>query len=66
MELGGVSEVKQAPQLPICRCVKVESKVVDVEALIRKWVQVLSEEQTMNMKLKEQELVWADQVAKVA
>jgi hypothetical protein len=34
--------------------VKVESKVVDVEGLKRKGVQILSEEQTMNMKLKEQ------------
>ncbi len=65
VELGVVREVKQAPQLPTCKCVKVESKVVDVKALKRKGIQVLNEEQTMNMKLKEQELVWADQVAKV-
>ncbi len=65
LKLGVVHEVKQVPQLPTCKCVKVESKVVDANALKRKGVQVLSEEQTMNMKLKEQELVWVDQVAKV-
>ncbi len=44
VELGVVREVKQAPQLPTCKCVKVESKVVDVKALKRKGIQVLNEE----------------------
>jgi hypothetical protein len=43
LELGVVREVKQVPQLPTCKCVKLESKV-DVKALKRKGVQVLSEE----------------------
>jgi hypothetical protein len=42
--LGGVCEVKQAPQPPTCRCVKVEYEVVDVEVLKRKRIQVLNEE----------------------
>ncbi len=44
LESDGVCEVKQAPRPPTCRHVKVEYDVVDVEVLIRKGVQVLSEE----------------------
>jgi hypothetical protein len=46
--------------------VKVEYKIIDVNTLKRKGIQVLNEEQIMNMKLKLKKLVWAYQVAKVA